>query len=127
MERVLELDAQIWLAGTGRSLDDMDESLVKLFIEMDRIPLASEDERNEYVDSFEPPVNDQLDLITAPTLAAVGVYDQPEMIESAGYLAGRLNDRPHVVIEGAAHLPSLEKSEAFNEVLVDFLAQCSES
>lgn len=121
-ERVLELEAQIWLAGPGRSLDDMDEALVKLFIEMDRIPMATEDERDEYVEAFEPPVNDQLDLITTPTLTVVGAYDQPEMIESAGYLAGRLSDRPHVAIEDAAHLPPLEQSAAFNTVLAEFLA-----
>ena len=121
LERVLELDGEIWLAGHGRTLDQIDDKLVELFIEVDRSPMATEDERNEHLEVFEPPVNDQLDKINIATLTVVGAHDQPEMIESAEYLATRLSDRPHVVIEGAAHLPSLEKPETFNEVLVDFL------
>ena len=51
----------------------------------------------------------------------VGANDQPEKIESAEYLAGRVSQRNHVVIPGAAHLPSLEKPKAFNTALRDFL------
>ena len=122
LERVLELDASIWLAGHGRSLDDIDPSLMELFIEMDRIPASTEKERDGFVESFNPPVNERLDDIHAPTLTVVGAHDQPEMIESAQYLADRLSDRPHVVIDGAAHLPSLEQPDSFNTALLGFLA-----
>ena len=121
LEPVLELDASIWLAGADRSLEDIDPKLIELFIEMDRTPASTEDERDELVESFDPPVNERLADIHAPALAMVGAHDQPEMIESAEYLAGRLSDRPHVVIEGAAHLPSLEQPETFNRALLGFL------
>jgi pimeloyl-ACP methyl ester carboxylesterase len=51
----------------------------------------------------------------------VGEHDLPNLIESAHYLAGRLSDRPAVVIEDTAHLPSLERPAQFNQVLSSFL------
>ncbi len=59
----------------------------------------------------------RLDDIEVPSLIVVGAHDQPDMIESAEYLAARISDRSHVVIENAAHLPSLEQPEAFNAAL----------
>lgn len=83
--------------------------------------MSTEKERGELVEPFEPPVNEGLDEITVPTLTVVGAHDLPDMIESAEYLANRISDRSHVVIESAAHLPSLEQPEAFNRALRDFL------
>ncbi|MCZ6737883.1 MAG: alpha/beta hydrolase [Actinobacteria bacterium] len=121
IEEVLDLEAEIWLAGEGRALEDLDRSLVDLFIDMDRIPLSTEKERGEFVEPFEPPVNERLAEITMPCLTVVGAHDLPDMIESAEYLANRISDRNHVVIENAAHLPSLEQPEAFNKALRVFL------
>lgn len=75
----MDLEAEIWLVGEGRALEDVDRSLVDLFIDMDRIPLSTEKERGELVEPFEPPVNERLDEITVPTLTVVGAHD---MIES---------------------------------------------
>ena len=82
IEEVLDLEAEIWLVGEGRALEDVDRSLVDLFIDMDRIPLSTEKERGELVEPFEPPVNERLDEITVPTLTVVGAHDLPDMIES---------------------------------------------
>ena len=59
--------------------------------------------------------------INTPTLVMVGAHDLPDLIESAHYLAYRLSEQPSVVIEDAAHLPSLEQPEAFNSALLAFL------
>jgi len=82
IEEVLDLEAEIWLFGEGRALEDVDRSLVDLFIDMDRTPLSTEKERGELVEPFEPPVNERLDDITVPTLTVVGAHDLPDMIES---------------------------------------------
>lgn len=122
IDTVVELDARMWLAGEGRSLDDVDPGLIHLFMEMDRIPTATEAERSEYVEPFDPPVNDRLDEIRVPTLVVVGAHDETLLIESAWYLADRLSDRPPAIIQNAAHLPSLERPAVFNQVLREFLA-----
>ena len=122
LERVVDIDAQMWLAGPRRSLGDIDPGLIALFREMDGIPAATEAERNKLVEKFEPPTNDRLGEIDVPTLVVVGEYDVPDLIESAHYLAGELSDIPAVVIERAAHLPSLEQPDVFNQALLGFLS-----
>lgn len=92
-----------------------------LFIDIDRTPLSTEEERERFVEPFDPSVDERLAEITMPCLTVVGAHDLPDMIESAEYLANRISDRSHVVIENAAHLPSLEQPEAFNKALHVFL------
>jgi pimeloyl-ACP methyl ester carboxylesterase len=121
IQRILRSDIEIWLAGEGRALEDINPSLVDLFIELDRTPISTEKERGKLVRPFDPPVDERLDEITVPTLTVVGAHDQPDMIESAEYLADRISDRSHVVIENAAHLPPLEQPETFNKALRVFL------
>ena len=120
LDRVVELEAAIWLAGVGRTLEDIDPELVELFIDMDRVPAATETERHSMVEAFGL-TNDRLDEIASPTLVIVGEHDQPDLIESAHYLSSRLSDQPALVIREAAHLPSLEQPETFNAALVAFL------
>jgi 3-oxoadipate enol-lactonase len=50
-----------------------------------------------------------LAAIRAPTLVVVGELDKPDFREIAGRLAGEIPDAELVVIEGAAHLPALER------------------
>ncbi|MEA1903205.1 MAG: alpha/beta hydrolase [Actinomycetota bacterium] len=121
LDTLVELEARVWLAGHGRTLDDIEPALIHLFLEMDLIPAATEKERSKYVEPFEPPVNGRLDEIAVPTLAVVGAHDQHDLIESAWYLADRLSDRPPAIIQNSAHLPSLERPTVFNQVLREFL------
>jgi pimeloyl-ACP methyl ester carboxylesterase len=121
LDAMVDLDARIWLAGPGRSLDDIDAGLVELFRDMDRTPAETEGERNEYVRTLEPPTNQRLDEIETPALVVVGDRDQPDLITAAHFLADRLSDRDAVIIEDAAHLPSLERPELFNGALQTFL------
>jgi len=120
-DTVVDLEAQLWLAGPDRSLDDVDAELLELFREMDRIPQSSERDRNLHVRTADAPTNDRLDEIDVPTLVVVGEHDLPDLHESAVYLAGRLSSRPALVLKGTAHLPSLERPEAFNAALTDFV------
>jgi len=121
LDKVIQIDARIWLAGKGRSLDEIDGEIVDLFFDMDRLPTSTEKERGEWVQSLEPPTNDQLDAIDCPTLVVVGENDQPDLITAARYLADELSDREAVAIRDAAHLPSLEQPERFNTALLGFL------
>ncbi|HEX6286843.1 MAG TPA: alpha/beta hydrolase [Acidimicrobiia bacterium] len=122
IEAVVELDARMWLAGQGRSLDDIDPNLIELFFDMDRTPAATESERNEYVQTLDPPTNERLEEIAVPALVVVGDRDDPDLVAAAHYLAGQMSERDAVIITGAAHLPSLEKPEAFNAALRSFLS-----
>lgn len=118
-ERVAQLDADMWVVGVGRTRDDVDDDVYRLVQEMDLIPLKTETERGEHQDD---PRLDSLSGLEVPTLVIVGQHDMPDLVESAHHLAARLSDRPGVVIEGAAHLPSLERPDEFNRHLSDFFA-----
>lgn len=121
-ERVVELDARMWLAGRSRTLDDIEPELLELFYDMDMTPARTESQRDEYVQILDRPTADRLDEIVAPTLAVVGELDDPDLLTAASYLAERLDGNEVVVIPGAAHLPSLEAPDVFNMVLSDFIA-----
>lgn len=121
IDTAVELEARLWLAGQGRTLEDIDPAQIHLFMEMDRIPFSTEAERAEYVEPLEPPVNDRLDEIRMPSLVVVGHCDEPDLIESAWYLADRLSDGPPTIIEDSAHLPSVERPAVFNVILREFL------
>jgi pimeloyl-ACP methyl ester carboxylesterase len=69
----------------------------------------------------EPPVQERLGEIRVPTLIVVGADDVRDMAEIADVLERELPDTRRETIEGAAHLPSLERPEELNRLLLDFL------
>ncbi len=72
---------------------------------------------------LDPPAIGRLESMRAPTLVIVGSSDVPFVVETCGMVAARVPGAELVVIEDAAHLPSLERPERFNEVLEAFLAR----
>ncbi|MGN9911523.1 alpha/beta fold hydrolase [Phytohabitans sp. LJ34] len=63
----------------------------------------------------------EVSAVTARTLLLSGVHDLPDFGQIADELAGRLPRARHVPLDWAGHLPSLERPDAFNALLVDFL------
>jgi 3-oxoadipate enol-lactonase len=61
--------------------------------------------------------------ITAPTLLVSGAHDLPDFTEIAAELAGRLPRARHVALDWAGHLPSLERPDVINALLLDFLVE----
>ncbi|MFC7528831.1 alpha/beta fold hydrolase [Actinoplanes sp. GCM10030250] len=59
--------------------------------------------------------------ITAPTLLISGAHDLPDFREIAIHLAGVLPGARHLELDWAGHLPSLERPDLLNPVLLDFL------
>ena len=71
------------------------------------------------VDSASPGFD--LSAITAPALLISGAHDLPDFREIAASLAGRLPGARHVELDWAGHLPSMERPERVNPLLLDFL------
>ncbi len=69
----------------------------------------------------EPPVDERLGEIRVPTLVVVGGDDVPDMAEIAQVLIAGIPDARSATIEGAGHVPSLERPEELNRLLLDFL------
>jgi 3-oxoadipate enol-lactonase len=119
---VVRQEAQLWLAGPTRSLDDVDAGIVALFEEMHLIPQATEREREDHVQTLNPPTNERLDRIDAPSLEIVGEHDLPDLRLAAEYLAARLSEQAAVVLRNTAHLPSMDQPGALNRAINGFIA-----
>lgn len=121
-EELNELEAHAWLDGPTSRRGRVDGAARDLFIDMNGIALAKpvlteEEERDPAVDSLE--------VITAPTLLVVGDLDFPYIVERHNVLSEEIENSFAVVLEGTAHLPSLERPDLFNPLLLEFLEAIS--
>ncbi|WP_406096051.1 alpha/beta fold hydrolase [Streptomyces sp. NBC_01013] len=70
-----------------------------------------------------PDYRDSLAGAGVPVLVLVGADDVYTPVAEARALHGLIREAELVVIEGAGHLPGLERPEPFNEAVVHFLAR----
>ena len=59
--------------------------------------------------------------IKVPVLLVYGADDQLTPVKLGRDMAARIPDARLVVIEDAGHLPNIERPDAFNAVLLEFL------
>ena len=64
-----------------------------------------------------------LGAVTAPTLVVVGELDKPDFHRVADRLAGEIAGARRVVIEGAGHLPALERPAETSRLIREFLRE----
>ncbi|NGY65618.1 alpha/beta fold hydrolase [Lentzea sp. NEAU-D13] len=64
-----------------------------------------------------------LEAITVPTLVVVGSDDEYTPVKDAEYMHERVPGSTLVVVDGAAHMPNLERPEVFNKAVAELLAQ----
>ena len=112
-----EAQARMWLA------DDADDEVAVLVRDMTirtyELQLPVEDEVD--VDWAEPPARERLGEVAMPTLLVIGARDVPDMLEIVALLERGILGARKVVIEGAGHLPNLERPAAFNQAVLPFL------
>jgi len=72
-----------------------------------------------------PDYTDLLGQIGVPALVVVGRDDRFTPIPQAEFMQQRIPGADLVVIDGAAHMPNLERPEEFNAVLRGFLSRVS--
>jgi pimeloyl-ACP methyl ester carboxylesterase len=70
-----------------------------------------------------PDYNDLLTRVAVPALVVVGADDEYTPVADAEAMHAALPDSVLQVIDGAAHLPNLERPDAFNKALEDFLTR----
>lgn len=69
-----------------------------------------------------PDYRDLLARVSVPALVVVGTDDEYTPVSDAEYMHGRIPDSTLAVIDGAAHMPNLERPAEFNAALRAFLA-----
>jgi 3-oxoadipate enol-lactonase len=70
----------------------------------------------------EPPAEDRLSEIAAPTLVILGEQDIEELLRLGDLLAERIPGAQKRVIAGADHIVNMRAPEKFNRTVLDFLA-----
>lgn len=118
VERVNELELQIWVDGPRRSPEEVDRGVRELVREMNHAALTS-----SAGEQLPPAVSaaGRLDEVRVPTLIVVGDLDTPQTLEAAGVLARGVRGARLEVMEGTAHLPNMERPEEFNRLVTEFL------
>lgn len=119
-----ELSVRIWFDGSSREPDEPDQAQRQKVLDMNRIMV----ERNTFFIAdmqparpLDPPALTRLHDVQCPVLVVVGALDHAEMLCAADIMAEQIPNAHKVIIEGTAHIPSFEKPEVFNPLLVDFL------
>jgi len=123
LDGAVELNLRTWLAGPSRTADQIDPDVWERVGRMQRrafevqlpVPDAGPDE------PFDPPASARLGEIRFPVLIVVGDLDQPDILRVADQLAVGIPEARKEVISGTAHMPSLEKPDEFNRLLLEFL------
>jgi 3-oxoadipate enol-lactonase len=63
----------------------------------------------------------QLEQVTAPTLVVRGALDWPDVAIAAERFVRELPNAREVVVDGCAHLPTLERPDEVARLIVEFL------
>jgi 3-oxoadipate enol-lactonase len=117
LDEAAAAQARMWLA------DDAAPSVRALTEEMTRrsyeLQLPLEDEVTGTWP--EPPLEQRLGEIRAPTLVVVGTEDVADIRTIAEKLAREIPEARLELVEGAGHLPSLERPDRFDPILEEFL------
>jgi pimeloyl-ACP methyl ester carboxylesterase len=128
VDEVVRLNVDFWVAGPGRSLDDVDPEVVDRASAMQRrafdvqVPAYEQDpppERQRHVQ----PLVDHVAEVQAPALVLVGEHDAADIHDAAAALESGLRDVRLVRVAGVGHVPNLERPEEFNELVLGFLAE----
>lgn len=121
MDAVNRAEVRLWVDGPRRREGSAPAALRQLVLDMNGRSLHTDWSSAENR-RIERPAVTRLDEITAPTLMVVGDQDLPHRLANADLIASKVAGARKVIIEDAAHLPSLERPQEFNRVLLDFLA-----
>ena len=122
LDRLAELETQIWFDGTGRTPAQVNQSMRRLAYEMNRDALAHEAKRlGKRLPDTETPAAERLSELNIPVLILVGAHDTPYILAAADYMVDKLPSCQKVIIEDAAHLPNMDHPGEFQQIVTEFL------
>ena len=110
--------ARLWLAeGADTAVRELTEAMTLRSYEQ-QLPLDDQVKATWP----QPAAADRLDEVDAPTLVVVGTEDLADIRAIADHLAARIPRARLARVQGAGHLPSLERPDELNRLLLEFLA-----
>lgn len=119
LDALNEFEARVWLDGPLAEPGRVGGAARRLFLEMNGRALRAGDSGR----ALEPPgAWERLGDIHVPTLVLCGTLDFPHLGERCRELVDRIPLAQGALIEGSAHLPSLDAPQALNTRLHAFLS-----
>lgn len=116
-----ELNMRMWLDGPQRSPGQVDPALRSTVAAMQLQAFQMPLPENADVTALDPPALSRLEEIRIPTLVIAGALDVPAVLDHARSLAGTIPGASLEILEGAAHLPSMEKPAHFSALIHGFI------
>jgi 3-oxoadipate enol-lactonase len=123
-DAAVDANLRTWLAGPRRSLEDIDPALRELVGEMQKQAFRQQEGHEDVrMLRLDPPESERLAEVKVPTLVVTGDEDVADIHLIADRLAAGIPGAERATIADAAHLPSLERPEEFDRIVLDFLAR----
>lgn len=123
LDEAVEVNLRTWVDGPDRSPDEVDPAVREKVAVMQRRAFElGLDQPDAQEEALVLDIGERLGEISVPTLAIVGEHD----VQDVHVVAERLEREvgaTRVTIQGAAHLPNLEKPREFDELVLGFLAE----
>jgi pimeloyl-ACP methyl ester carboxylesterase len=123
-EQASELQIRIWIDGMYREPHEVDSHVRQKAAEMNRIAVNNQTffiADSQPVNPLVPAAINRLNEIQCPVLVIDGALDHPEMSRAADLMLTQIPNATRHQIEGASHLPNMEKPQEFNRMILDFL------
>lgn len=123
VERVAELDMRIWFDGQGRSPHDASAQARRKAYAMAKLVTEHElkDIGTHVRKAMARPAAERLHELTMPALIVIGENDLPYLQLAADYMTENLPSATKLALPKAGHLPNLERPNAFQTAVQDFL------
>jgi len=111
----------VWVTGPGRSRAAVDPEILDLVATMQRnIYELQEGHDDILMRRLDPPASRRLREIAVPTLVVTGDRDFPDFLRIGDRLAAEIAGARRATIADAGHLPSLERPEEFDRIVLGF-------
>lgn len=123
VDAAVEANLRLWVDGPNRRPDEVDATLRSRVGEMQRrafelqLPVWEDADEELLV----PDPGSRLAELRVPTLVLVGTEDLPDIHTIARRLAAGIPAARTAEIPGTAHVPSMERPEEFDRLVLDFL------
>ena len=118
LDMVNKVQAHEWLDGPRAANRRVDGEPRALFLDMNAKALAKPALTRE---EARPEAYSRVGEIGAPTLLVVGEQDFTCLVERHDYLSEEMPNAFAVVLEDVAHIPSMERADLVNPLLLQFL------
>lgn len=124
LDAAVEANLRTWVDGPGQPADRVDPAVRDLVAAMQRRAFELTDNWDDVEEvELDPPVLDRLGEIDVPTLVLSGTLDVDAIDQAATAVLTGVTGARQVVWPDVAHLPSLERPDAFVTLLLDWLCE----